>query len=269
MTDTKILDKLGKIKAHMESAQAIGSEQEAQAFAAMLQTLLAKHKLEMTDLQYSQHLQDEPVEETRVGEGIQYKDGKRVYVKYPDVEVSRKRTEWIERLARVIAEAHSCEILVSTGGGLWFVGRKSDTQVAEYLFITMLRTAEKLSHKAYKKLRAQCRARDNGGGAFLSETYGFKDSFLVGFTTRLMQRFEEEKRKIEHDTTGTAMIRLNKEAVAVRNYIDQNRTKKAKSIGGRSDFNAEGYKRGKETADGLRIDSNAVTSSQANKQIRE
>jgi hypothetical protein len=57
MTQEKILDKLGKIKAHMESAQEIGNEAEAQAFAAMLQSLLLKHKLEMTDIQYTNHLQ--------------------------------------------------------------------------------------------------------------------------------------------------------------------------------------------------------------------
>jgi 1,6-anhydro-N-acetylmuramate kinase len=50
MTQEKILEKLGKIKAHMESAQEIGNEAEAQAFASMLQNLLTKHKLEMTDI---------------------------------------------------------------------------------------------------------------------------------------------------------------------------------------------------------------------------
>ena len=51
----KILDKLGKIKAHMESAAEIGNVAEAQVFGVMLQNLLAKHKLEMTDITYNCH----------------------------------------------------------------------------------------------------------------------------------------------------------------------------------------------------------------------
>lgn len=38
-TEKTILDKLGKIKAHMESAQEIGNEQEAQAFATEVKTV--------------------------------------------------------------------------------------------------------------------------------------------------------------------------------------------------------------------------------------
>lgn len=39
MSDEKILEKLSKIKMHMESAKEIGSEAEAQAFATMTQEL--------------------------------------------------------------------------------------------------------------------------------------------------------------------------------------------------------------------------------------
>ena len=65
MTDGKILEKLGKIKNHMESAKEIGNEAEAQAFAAMLQTLLLKHKLSLTDVEYASEMKDEPIVEKR------------------------------------------------------------------------------------------------------------------------------------------------------------------------------------------------------------
>lgn len=38
-------------EAHAESAEKIGNEEEAQAFAAMLQKLLLKHKLSMTEVE--------------------------------------------------------------------------------------------------------------------------------------------------------------------------------------------------------------------------
>ena len=88
MTQEKILEKLGKIKAMADSAKEIGNEAEAQAFAAMLQNLLLKHKLDMTDVQYGVHLQEEPVEQSFVGGGIIYKNGKQVLKDFPDVAES-------------------------------------------------------------------------------------------------------------------------------------------------------------------------------------
>lgn len=46
-----VMRKLAKIKALKESAESIGSEGEAMAAAAMLNELLMRHKLEMTDIQ--------------------------------------------------------------------------------------------------------------------------------------------------------------------------------------------------------------------------
>ena len=40
MADVKILDKIKKLHLHAESAKAIGSEAEAQAFAGMVNKLL-------------------------------------------------------------------------------------------------------------------------------------------------------------------------------------------------------------------------------------
>src|SRR5580765_1386059 len=225
MPDEKILEKLGKIKAHMESAQEIGSEAEAQAFATMLQNMLLKHKLEMTDIQYSSHLKEEPVEETWVGKnGYEYKGRQRFYKDYPDVEVTHRRSEWTENLMSVICDAHSCSFMVlRSSSQLCIVGRKSDAAVVEFLFITMLRVAEKMCHQEYMKFRRQCR-KQGGDDKYLvadllSQTHGFKSSWLSGFTTRLHQRFEEEKRKMEQNNSGTALARINKETLAVREYL--------------------------------------------------
>lgn len=262
MTDNKVLDTLGKLKAHMESAQDLGSEKEAQAFAEMIQKLLVKHKLEMTDIQYDKHLKDEPVERFRVGGDWNYVGKKRVMSKFPDVEILSRRVEWMEHLGGVVAEAHSCAMLISTGSSqVWFVGRASDVAVAEYLYITMLRTMDKLSHKEYMKFRRECRARDDGGGRFLYETHGFKQSWLDGFIIRLHQRFNEAKLEMERNNSGTALARINKEALAVRQYLDDQffgKRRKAKAIGGTSNFNTEGYQRGKKMADSMNLKSNAM-----------
>jgi hypothetical protein len=260
----KVLDTLGKLRAHMESAQDLGSEQEAQAFAEMIQRLLIKHKLEMTDIQYNKHLQDEPVEEYRVGGGtMPQSPGSRVrvMVDFPDVEVAGQRIEWMETLGGVIARAHSCSILVPAKGSslIWFVGRHSDIKVAEYMYVTMIRAVNKLSHKAYMKLRRECRAQDNGGGRYLGRTYHFKESWRAGFITRLHERFEEAKREMEGAGSKTALVRINKEALAVRDYMKEKfGDKSARSLGGARGHNSEGYLKGKEMADGINLKPNVM-----------
>jgi hypothetical protein len=263
MPDEKILEKLGKIKAHMESAQEIGSEAEAQAFATMLQNMLLRHKLEMTDIQYSSHLKDEPVEESTVGDSEYfYKGRQRFYTKYPDVEVTSRRSEWAENLMRVICDAHSCSFMVyKASSQLCIVGRKSDAAIVEYLFIMMHRVAEKMCHQEYMKFRRQCR-KQGGDDKYLvadllSQTHGFKSSWLSGFTTRLAQRFEEEKKKMEQSNSGTALARINREALAVREYLKNRGGKSAKILGGRGDFNTLGYQAGKSAADRMNLKANA------------
>jgi hypothetical protein len=292
MTDTKkVLEKLGKLKAHMDSAQDIGSEAEAQAFAAAIQKLLMQHKLEMTDIQYSAHVKEEPVEEHLVGGDLEYAGtGKKfrcVLKDYPDVEVLSRRVDWMETLGAIVAQAHNCSMLISQKSSqIWFVGMRSNIAVAEYIYITMLRTIDKLSHKEYMKFRRECRGRDDGGGRFLHETWGFKASWIRGFITRLAQRFREAKLKMEQDNSGTALVRINKEAIAVKDYLKAkfghefvgekrglcqvagcNKPEKdpvhftpAKILNSRDSHNSEGYRSGKSKADEMRLDANAFES---------
>jgi len=338
MTQEKILEKLGKIKAHMESAKEIGNEEEAQAFAAMLQNLLLKHKLEMTDVQYAREMQDEPIVEQRpetvweaddekrvrsvselahmtwkelprkvkayirenmFGDDVQewsarydkgdqetreemlYRDlgvgmrdfpsekwysssaGRRVYKNYPDVEVVNRRRGWSEELASIVADAYSSRILVTPGRSyITFVGHKSNVAIAEYLYITMLRAAEKLSDKAAKTFRANHRA-EHGVGATPA---GYRESWLDGFTLRIAQRLKEERAKFETPSTETALVRVNKEAIAVRSYMDKFK-KTASSLGGMNNFNQNGYADGKRAADAMNLSSNAVRAGQSNKQL--
>lgn len=270
----KILETLGKLKAHMESAQEIGSEAEAQAFAARIQQLLAKYKLNMSDVQYSKHLADEPVEEHEFGGGSVWQETKKktkfgdyrhkqCLRNYPDVEVISRRIGWIEMLAQVITKAYSCDILVSQSSSrLWIVGRKSDAQIAEYLLITMIRFADASAEKDYYKLRRAMR-REAGAdkelcSQLLERSHGFKASWLRGFTSRLAQRFKDELQKIEQNNTGTALMRLNKEALAVRNYI-AGKGSVAKTLNRSSDkFNQLGYNRGQDAANGVSLTANAL-----------
>ncbi len=272
MPDEKILDKLGKIKAHMESAKAMGSEAEAEAFAGMLNNLLTKYKLEMTDIQYSDHVKEEPVESYWIGGGVDYEKpwhpkAKRVYKNYPDVECPRRRNENCERLAQVLAGYHQCGVMVAERtAAICFVGRKSNVMIVEYLYITMLRVSTTLADKEYKLLRGRLRreaeklfpGNKNTLQTLLVKSHGYHQSFMEGFIGRIHRRLEEERQKM-FDGASTALVRLSSDALAVSEFMKG--ANKARELPqGNSRFNALGYTRGKEVADGLNIKANAVES---------
>ena len=127
----KILEKLQKIKAHAESAEKIGSQAEAEAFAAMFQQLLLKHKISATEVEVEQLERDEPVDKFQVD--------------WQDIRVRSTRIAWIERLAGIVARAYFCRILVHPrSSNITIVGRKSDAAIAEYMLVTLVREFSRL-----------------------------------------------------------------------------------------------------------------------------
>jgi hypothetical protein len=253
MTQDKLLDKLGKIKRMAEGAAAIGNEAEAQAFAAMLQKLLLDHKLQMTDIEYANEMKEEPIIEHRPD--MTFSGRRRVYKDFPDVEIVNQRREWVEMLASIVANAYSCKILVTPGTSIiTFVGHKSNVAICEFLFLTMLRSADKMSTNAAKKFRAEQR-RNNGGPGNTQK--GFRESWLHGFCSRISQRLQEARAA---DYTGSmALVRVNKEALAVNDYMSK--FKKIAAPGkGLGHFNVNGYEAGKRAANDINIKGNAVNS---------
>ena len=119
-----------------------------------------------------------------------------------------------------------------------------------------------MADKEYVKYFYQCKEEGD-----VTRARGFRPSFLDGFVRRLFERFEEEKRKMEGNYAGTALVRINREALAVRQYLDQKKGKKAAGLEGNGNFNREGWLRGKQTADGLNLKVNAVKEGRPNSQL--
>lgn len=220
----KILDKLQKLKAHAESAAKIGSVEEAEAFAAMLQQLMLKHKISMTDIEVAEEAEADPIE--------------RLSINWQDIKVRSNRVAWIERLAGIVARAYFCRILVNPGSSrITLVGRKSDIAIAEFMIVTLTRLAERLAKKEFGIVYRQNR----------QAAHGFKDSFLKSFIIRLDERFREER---DAATKGsTALVRVNAAEAAVNEYMEQFKKKAAIVKGSRQDPNALGWRRGREVAD--------------------
>jgi hypothetical protein len=231
----KLLEKLQKIKAHAESAAKIGSEAEAEAFAAMLQQLLTKHKLGMSDLDFE-------VEDVRDPVGTSMVD-------WQGVKIRKSRIAWIEQLAAIVAHAYFCKILVHTGSShITLVGREQDRVVAEYVIVTLVRLAQKLAEKEFGKLYRQDRYA----------AHGFKGSFLKAFVQRINERLKEERGEAER-STSTALVRIRHEEKAVEDYLKSMKTRKVAMVrGSRRDHNAEGWRRGREVADRMDLKGRAL-----------
>jgi len=244
MTDTeKILDKLKKLKAHAESAEKIGNTEEAEAFASMLNRLLLKHKLELTDVEFAAQEKEDPVTRRWID-----------YDEYPDL-VKNVRIEWMTRLADVIARAHFCDIIVGhKTSRISLVGRGTDIEVAEYMIVTLQRAADRLADKETARYRWEVYKRDRSCAA----ARGFRKAFLQAFVERITQRYLEERRSY---TQSTALVRINASEQAVKDHMrklrDAGTTRLVVSHSTRADH-AEGSRRGRELADSINLKANVV-----------
>lgn len=240
----RILDKLKKMYAHSKSAEAIGSEEEAKAFAAKVQELLSQHKIELSEIEYQKLDETDPVIRRRVD------------FKSAGIKIKQKRVDWHEHMASFTCRAYFCKFIVVTGSSeLYFAGRGTDIDAAEQVFLYLVRVAGHLADAAYVKYFYEARAAGDVGRA-----RGFRASYLNGFTLRLAERYDEEREKIrkQHAESGTALVRLTDAVKVVDNYLDELRrsgqTKKAHSVGNSSkEENEEGYSRGRKEASELPI----------------
>jgi hypothetical protein len=252
MVREDVIEKLQKLKAHADSAEDIGNEEEAQAFAAMFQRLLLKHKLNMTDIEMQRHETEEPVEER--------------YIDFGD-EVQRKqhRIGWQAILADVVARAYFCRILcMSRSNRLILVGRKSDSEIAEYVIVTLLAAAIRLSKSAKHEYVKKTYGRARGS---FPELKGFRTSWLNGFVSRLRERLDEElNQEVASSNSSTALMRINRASDAVDKYMYRYGTKSWAIR--QSRHNASGYNEGRRAADKVDIRGRAMNGDREPKQLR-
>jgi len=247
MTDDqqKIIEKIAKIKAHAESAETIGNEAEALAFSEMMQRLLLKHKLSMTDLEYAKLEKEEPVGPYEI-------DFKKHGVKY-----KKTRIDWAEKLASIIAKAHFCRIVVHSGSShITLIGRASDAAVAEWMIVTLQRSLDRMSYLAAGAFNRQCH-RENRVG----DHHGFRRAFIIGFVARLAKRYEDEV-KAQEGSSSTALVRISKAMVAVEDYMKKQREagifSKSSALQRRFTPNEEGFKQGISAANSINLKGRAL-----------
>jgi hypothetical protein len=224
----EMLQKIKKLHVKAESCKKIGSQAEAEAFAAMVNQLLIKHNLDLADLNWEQREAQDHIEQVWVS----------------GIPTRHQRQEWSERLTRIIANAHFCRLFIRTGSNqIAFVGHQSNRQVAEYLYVTMYRLAGTMSNDAYVKYFYECKYRGD-----VTQARGFRNSWLYGFMTRLQERFDAERKTASATSSSTALIKINQTHAMVDQWIkDKVKPRMAHAVHRRVS-NPEGVERGKRAA---------------------
>ena len=199
----KVIDRITKNLRMAESARSLGSIHEAEAFAAMAQKMMLKHKVEMSDLEV------EALEHEEAVEGEDWSVGKEIGLS------DRGRQHWLSYLSAVVADHHFCRILViPRSKTIFLVGRESDRKVAKYLIGVLARTARQLQRKYLADERRRV-MRWERVPASAGRT------FLMGFVRAIRERLEAERRRFEQDlrvTNPHAIVRLSQAIAPVEAY---------------------------------------------------
>lgn len=268
MTNTPInpmIEKLRKLIAHEQSCRSIGNLIEAEAFAAKIQDLLTAHKLSMSEVDFQEREDGEPI------------NWERVNADEIAGRPSKTNVYWRVKIARVLAEINSCQIVNSVGSrgrSFFFVGRTSDREIAKILYIYLIELGEDLGTKSTKEDRTVQMLKFNvqnniasynlptwAAAAFRRWMKLYTESWKVGYSDAIVKRLEDrykETLKAQAQTSANAIIHIKKDALAVEDFL------KGKTTAGRgrltySDSNQDGYKRGQSTGNAVNLSPNTFS----------
>jgi hypothetical protein len=243
VTKERILDKLAKMQAARDGEAKLGNMEASEAFAAAINRMLLEHQLTEDQIPGT----DDPVVEVMVD------------LRKWGIDRSRTRIDWQERLAGIVARYNLCQFLVCKGSNLiWFVGTRSHTAVAEYIYGMLVPAAERMAVSERRKhwiATGKLRGKAN-------PTLGYREAWLNAFVQRIAERLRAMREEVVQATgdSSTALVRLNQSVVKVNDYMLAKQTKKVSALGGAVRHNAAGAAHGKAAADRMPIDRKGLTS---------
>ena len=236
MTREDLITRVAKLKAHADSAKDLGNLKEAEAFATKVQALLTEHKLEMSEIEFTDYVESEPVEQEWLS-GEDYGQGRK-----------SKRTLWVQTLASGIARTNSCKIVVQTGSNsICFIGKKSDREIVTYLFTMLVPELDKIS-------RREQRLAKRDWNEWHEFPRNWRRSWLEGAADGIYNRLKDAEKKAEQQAglaTGNALVRLTSAKQEVEQWMAKQRYRKAGNMGGA--LNGAAYGKGKAHAKGMNL----------------
>ncbi len=241
-----MIEKIKKMQA-MYSEGSGTEEAEAQAFAAAVHRMVTEHKIGLTELEMESLDTTDPisVEFVPISKYIEKK-----------LRVRTQRVKWMEDLATLVAQNHYCFCYIAKGTSrVAFMGRRSDREAAEEMYLFLAKSAESIADREYVKFFKEMDRLNE-----VERARGFRISFLRGFVQRLTKKYWEVKTAMLESQTssGTAVARIKSAWDAVAEFRDKynsraGKTGKMNKLSGSKAKNADGFMRGQEAADKLAI----------------
>lgn len=222
----KIVQKIAKLLALAEGQGT--TPHEAAAAAAQANRLMLKHKISSEQL--DQASSDEPIE-------------------YKMLHVMGRRTiNWRANLAFGLANLHQCRTLTGTGY-IKIVGRASDRQIVQYLYVYLSREVERLVREEKNRynnpsihtmLDEPIDTRPRGKSWY--------DSFKKGAVQEILDRLEAEQAQQRDEVSSTsegtkALVKIDAHDLAVHKVMTKHSSGTRASSFGTS--NSSGYRKGK------------------------
>ena len=262
MENNPMIEKLRKLIAHERSARSIGNLAEAEAFASKIQDLLTAHKLEMSEVDFQEREDGEPIDWEKV-------DGNEIAARS-----NRTKVYWRVMVARTIAKINGCMVVNDTrsrGRSFFFVGRTSDRELAKMLYIYMVELGEELCVKAAREDREVQSLKFNVhhsihsfdvptwmAAAFRSWMKSYRESWKTGFADAIVKRLEdryEETLKAQAQVSANAIVHIKRDALAVQDFL-RGKTKRGRGNVRGDNSNSDGYGRGQSTGNAVNLSPN-------------
>lgn len=222
---SKIIEKINNL---FDLANNNPNENEAMSAALKAQELMAKYNISMVQLNDS----EEREEIVTIGVNVN------------DINKNSGSIKWRFDLSNVVAKNFRCEVCYSNIGHVYFVGYRTDSEIAARTFTFLFQTGNRLATNYYNKIY-------RSGG----DTKGVKTAYLWGFTRGVQDRLErqsfelmivepkEVKETFEEITKGFKQKSIRQKATRGANFDEAYET-------GREDGNS--------VVDGTRIEDKEV-----------
>lgn len=227
----EILAKVRKLISKRDSAERIGNQAEANAFASKIVELMAKYNIELSHLKYK----DESFTADMVIERVHYE--------------KRHEGDWALLLFNTLCRHNFCSCFTrgefdgykELTGIIVIVGEPHNIEIVKYLYVTLLNAGREMGRIG---LRNNPSAKRNS----------YLRAFYSGFVTAIFQRLREDQMEMERDKTPNTheyglvlRTQLQKNQNYIENTLKVNLRHKAQSRRGYGDEQGkvDGFQAGK------------------------
>ncbi len=201
----KTIELLQKLINHEKSARSIGNLAEAEAFASRIQELLFKHKIEMTDVEFSEQEKNEPIAEDFLNENDLTGES----------SFRKSKQSWVGILLGAAAKANFCDVIgAARGNSYYMIGRDSDKQIARQLFKYLYDICIEVVETELSAYRAS-----------MDYAYQIADKSPASVSKRLTADRDEARKKLkagnQQGGNEAGLIRLDHIVKAVEDFKDK------------------------------------------------